>query len=232
MPSYVPFPESEELVYKFLCGINFSSALDNKVVANTMSGFDADSAHNVQITYLRLPTVFEPPHVTFFLYETKYYTNSRNDLLGVNRANYLFSCWGHNPDQAVILSRECELALHNFPPWKIAWRILTNLKSGSGGSIDTTSLDSLTTTLSGDRVDPIDNLLDINTTLDTILNHDHLGSATNANEVKTSVENIIPYIDNFGFTLCIRNKLDNLRPQQLESGYYERLLEVEFLNGG
>ena len=209
--NFTPFPAAEELINKFLNGVNFSDT--------------------VEITYPRLPATGKFPHVTFFLFRQNYYTNMRNDLLGVNNANFVFSFWGTTVDQVVILSRECELALHDFPPFKIGWRILTNLKEGSGGGIDLGPLKQVTATLESGN-DPLDELKSINSSLNTILSDENLESASNADEVKTEVNAILPFIENLGFTLRARNKLDILRPQQIESGYFERALEVEFLNGG
>ena len=231
MPSFTPFPQSEELVFKFLEGVSYTNEMDESI--------------NVHNTFYRLPTYLDDPHITFFLYETKYYTNTRNDLLGVNKANFLFSVWGCDITQCVNVSRQCIFAIHNFPPWKIAWRILTNLKDGTGvmgsGDVNTgllSTLDMLNGRLAPDGVDPsnypdpIEELREINIVLNGILADPNLNKATNSSRVKELVERIAPRIENFGFTLCVRNHLDNLRPQQIESGYYERLIEVEFLNGG
>ena len=227
MATFVPFPESEELIYKFLLGVDFGSDSDGNKV-------------KVDITFPRLPTEVFVPHVTFFLYQQRYYTNTRNDLLGVSNANFLFSFWGKTPDQVVEMSHLCELALHDFPPFKIGWRILTLLpnQNGASGDIDLSNLNGSILKLTPDPVtkqslsEAIDELPTINTTLNSILSNTNLEDAGNADEIRTKVNTLIPYIDNLGFTLRAMNKLDILRPQQLESGYYERALEVEFLNGG
>lgn len=243
-----PFPNVERNLNLFAQGVQFE-----------LNG----EHYTPLVTNPRFPQYGRLDHISYFLYRTNYYTNMQNDLLGVRSLNYLFSFWTENPHVGYVLADQFEASVHNFPPVKLAWRILDKLKEANMMNEDIKLRGKYTKAL-GVGYDPDDPekednplSLVLNPETDKIESRLKYLDKTNrvlegiykdvceplddmvespvetvkAKDILDGIRLIMSSIEYYGFTLKSLNKLDILRPQQIESGFFERVVEIEYLNG-